>query len=260
MLVSWFIRRLVRFNIASNVATHGNPYMKRLVLTTVALVLLAAIRGDCVYPVFDSANFSQNVTTALKEVQQAATQVQQYQTQLMQWKTELMNATGLAQVAQIWQQSQQVMNQVTGLTSMFTNGSSLQSALSQFQNVNYWLNTPVTSYPQQPAGNVLETQANAALFQGLAKQTQLIQTDAATLERLQTSASGAQGQMQAITAASQLAAMENQQLLQIRALLIQEQQALAARGATGANTDALRQAATQQYYGTQLAPEANQGW
>jgi hypothetical protein len=43
-------------------------------------------------------------------------------------------------------------------------------------------------------------------------------------------------------------------------LLIQEQQALAARGATGANTDAMRQAATQQYYGTQLAPEANQGW
>ena len=66
--------------------------------------------------------------------------------------------------------------------------------------------------------------------------------------------------MQALSAANELAALEQVQLLQIRALLVQEQQALAARNATSANDGAMRQAATQQYYGTQLAPEANQGW
>jgi type IV secretion system protein TrbJ len=206
------------------------------------------------------AQLQQEVTTSLKTVAMYAQQVQQYQTQLLQYKNQLLNTLGIAPALQVWQQSQAVMNQVTGLTSIFRNGSSLQNTLAEFQNVNYWLNTPVSSYPQQPAGNVLETQANASLFQGLAKQTQLIQQDAATLQRLQSTASGAQGQMQALTAANQLAALEQYQLLQIRALLVQEQQALAARSATSTNIDAMRQAATQQYFGTQLAPEANTGW
>ena len=234
--------------------------MKRIVLTAVALVLVAAVPIEATIPVIDYSNLTQNVTTALKSVAIYAQQVQQYQTQLLQYKNMLLNTLGIAPALQVWQQSQQVMNQVTGLTSIFRNGSSLQSTLSQFQNVNYWLNTPVTSYPNGPAGNVLETQANAAMFQGLAKQTQLIQQDAATLERLQTTASAAQGQMQALSAANELAALEQQQLLQIRVLLVQEQQALAARSATSANSDAMHQAATQTYYRTQLGPEANQGW
>ncbi|MBV8224946.1 MAG: conjugal transfer protein TrbJ [Verrucomicrobia bacterium] len=234
----------------------------RTLLLLVALMLVATLPRTSPgnWPVIDASNLTQNTTTALKTVAMAAQQVQQYQTQLLQYKNQLLNTTGIAPALQVWQQSQQVMNQLTSLTSIFRNGSSLQNTLSQFENVNYWLNTPVTSYPKQPAGNVLETQSNAAMFQGLAKQTQLIQQDAATLERLQSTASGAQGQMQALSAANELAALEQQQLLQIRALLVQEQQALAARNATSTNSDAMRAAATQQYYRTHLAPEANQGW
>jgi P-type conjugative transfer protein TrbJ len=234
--------------------------MKKVVLTTAALVLVAALPTRAVYPVIDSANLTQNVTTALKSVAMYAQQVQQYQTQILQYKNQLLNTLGIAPALQIWQQSQQVMNQVTGLTSIFRNGSSLQNVLSQFQSPNYWLSTPVMSYPNQPAGGQTQYQANQAMFQGLAQQTQQIQTDAATLERLQTTASGAQGQKAALDAANQLAALEQAQLLQIRALLVQEQQALAARNATAANADAMHQAATQTYYGTQLAPEGNQGW
>jgi P-type conjugative transfer protein TrbJ len=235
---------------------------KRTLFLFVALTFIAAlpVRSPGNWPVIDASNLTQTTTTALKTVAMATQQVQQYQTQLLQYKNQLLNTTGIAPALQIWQQSQQVMNQLMALTSIFRNGGSLQNTLSQFQNVNYWLNTPVTSYPKQPAGNVLETQANAAMFQGLAKQTQLIQQDAATLERLQTTASGAQGQMQALSAANELAALEQQQLLQIRALLVQEQQALAARNATSTNSDAMRAAATQQYYSTHLAPETNQGW
>ena len=58
----------------------------------------------------------------------------------------------------------------------------------------------------------------------------------------------ADGQMKALMAANQLAALQQEQLLQIRALLVAEQQALAARNATLANDEAMREAATKQFF------------
>jgi P-type conjugative transfer protein TrbJ len=106
--------------------------MKNLVLTIVVLMLVASIPAYCVYPVIDSANLTQNVTTALKSVAIYAQQIQQYQTQLLQWKTELLQATGLAPALQIWQQAQRTMNEVTGLTSIFSNGGSVGQLLAQY--------------------------------------------------------------------------------------------------------------------------------
>jgi len=231
-----------------------------LISTLLALLALLPVTSSGTMPVIDYSNLIQNTTTALKQVAAYAQQVQQYETQILQYKNQLLNTLGIAPALQVWQQSQAVMNQIMALTSMFQNGSSLQNVLNQFQSPNYWLNTPVTSYPNQPPGGLTQYQATQAMFQGLAKQTQQIQADAATLQRLQSTASGAQGQMQALSAANQLAALEQAQLLQIRALLMQEQQALAAKNASSANSDAMHQGATQTYYGTQLAPEANQGW
>ena len=51
--------------------------------------------------------------------------------------------------------------------------------------------------------------------------------------------------MKALMAANELAALQQEQLLQIRELLLQEQQALAARNATLANDEAMREAATK---------------
>jgi P-type conjugative transfer protein TrbJ len=53
--------------------------------------------------------------------------------------------------------------------------------------------------------------------------------DARQLERLQISAEGAQGQVQAIGYANQLASHQANQLLQIRGLLIAQQSAIATR-------------------------------
>ena len=69
-------------------------------------------------------------------------------------------------------------------------------------------------------------------MKGIVQQQAQIRADAATLGRLQAQASGADGQMKALMAANQLAALQQEQLLQIRELLLQEQQALAARNQT----------------------------
>ncbi len=71
--------------------------------------------------------------------------------------------------------------------------------------------------------------ANDALFRGLDQQQKNIQADARQLQRLQQAAQGANGQLAAIGYANQLASNQANQLLQIRSLLITQQNAAAAR-------------------------------
>jgi P-type conjugative transfer protein TrbJ len=235
--------------------------MQKIVLTWVALALVAALplTSPGGIPVIDYSNLVQNTTTALKQVAAYAQQVQQYQLQLQQYANQVKNT--VAPVAQVWQAAQGTMNSVMGTVNMFQGGQSqLQGYLNQFQNVNYWLSASPNSYTYQTAGSIAQKQANDALVNGIVAQQAQIRADAATLERLQSQASSADGQMKALYAANQLAALQQEQLLQIRALLVQEQQALAARGQTLANDEAMREAATKNFYQTPLINVSAASW
>jgi len=225
--------------------------MRKIILTSVALLLVATlpISSPGTMAVIDYSNLTQNITTALHQVSAYAQQVQQYQLQLQQYANQVRNT--VAPVAQVWQAAQGTMNGVLGTVNMFQGGQSqLQGYLNQFQNVNYWLSASPNSYTYQTAGSIAQKQANDALVKGIVAQQAQIRADAATLERLQSQASTADGQMKALMAANQLAALQQEQLLQIRELLLQEQQALAARNATLANDEAMREAATKKFYQT----------
>ena len=120
--------------------------MRKLLLTSVALVLVAALPATnpgTGIPVLDVSNLVQNTTTALKQVQAYAQMVQSYQLQLQQYANMVKNT--VAPVAQVWQTAQGTMNGVLGTVNMFQNGNQLQGYLSQFQNVNYWLSAPPSS-------------------------------------------------------------------------------------------------------------------
>jgi P-type conjugative transfer protein TrbJ len=235
--------------------------MQKIVLTSVALALVAALplTSPGGIPVIDYSNLVQNTTTALKQVAAYAQQVQQYQLQLQQYANQVRNT--VAPVAQVWQAAQSTMNGVMGTVNMFQGGQSqLQGYLNQFQNVNYWLSASPNSYTYQTAGSIAQKQANDAMVKGIVAQQGQIRADAATLERLQSQASTADGQMKALYAANQLAALQQEQLLQIRTLLVQEQQALAARGQTLANDEAMREAATKKFFDVPLITVNQSGW
>src|SRR5271157_1410401 len=245
----------------TNNAEHRNRTMRKLLLTSVALVLVAALPATSPgtgIPVLDVSNLVQNTTTALKQVQAYAQMVQSYQLQLQQYANMVKNT--VAPVAQVWQTAQGTMNGVLGTVNMFQNGSQLQGYLSQFQNVNYWLSAPPSSYTYQTAGSVAQKQANDAMVKGIVQQQAQIQADAANLQKLQSQASTADGQMKALMAANELAALQQEQLLQIRALLLAEQQALAARNATLANDEAMREAATKQFFNVPIITINHTGW
>src|SRR6516164_11280823 len=235
--------------------------MKKMILTGVALLLVAAlpISSPGTMPVIDYSNLTQNMTTALHQVSAYAQQVQQYQLQLQQYANQVRNT--VAPVAQVWQAAQGTMNNMMGTVNMFQGGQSqLQGYLNQFQNVNYWASAPPGNYTYQTAGSVAQKQANDALVKGIVAQQAQIQKDAATLQQLQNQASTADGQMKALMAANQVAALQQEQLLQIRALLVQEQQALAARNATLANDEAMREAATKKFFDVPLIKIDQRGW
>jgi P-type conjugative transfer protein TrbJ len=87
--------------------------------------------------------------------------------------------------------------------------------------------------------------AHDAMFQGIDQQQSNLNNDAAQLQRLQSQAQGATGQMAAIGFANQLASNQANQLLQIRALLIAQQNALATRVNADADREALQNAASK---------------
>lgn len=88
-----------------------------------------------------------------------------------------------------------------------------------------------------------QKRANDALFHGLELQQQALKTDARTLEQLQRRAEGARGQMEAIQFANQLASQQANQLLQIRGLLIAQQNVMVTRAQSEADLAARQQAA-----------------
>ncbi|MCS4511833.1 P-type conjugative transfer protein TrbJ [Xylophilus ampelinus] len=212
-------------------------------------------------PVIDAGNLTQNVMTAIESVAQTLKQIEQYQTQLQQYQNMLQNT--MAPAAYIWDQAQSTINglmNATNTLSYYKNQlGSLDSYINKFQDVNYYRSSPCftsagcSDAERAALGNVAtlasqsQKKANDALFKGLDQQQTNLTADAATLQRLQSSAQGATGQMQAIGYANQLASQQANQLLQIRGLLIAQQNAMATKMQADANKEAQTQAADEQF-------------
>jgi P-type conjugative transfer protein TrbJ len=209
------------------------------------------------WAVIDAANVTQTTISAKENVSQTIKQIQQYQTQLQQYENMLRNTA--APVTNIWDQAQVTMNALRGsidTLSYYKNTlGSVDSYLAKFKDVNTYQASRCFSnsgcsqaeweamQESQRLGSEAQKKANDALFRGLDRQQDAMVADARQLERLQVSAQGADGQVQAIGYANQLASNQANQLLQIRALLIAQQNAIATRNQALADQEAKQQAA-----------------
>ncbi|MDF7677054.1 P-type conjugative transfer protein TrbJ [Neisseriaceae bacterium ESL0693] len=211
-------------------------------------------------PVVDGTNLIQNVMTAMEAVAQTAKQIQQYQTQLQQYENMLQNT--MAPAAYIWDQAQATMNnlrQAQDTLNYYKNQlGSLDSYLSKFHDVAYYRSSPCFSAggctPTEKAAmeesrrlaSESQKKANDALFRSLDKQQTALNADARTLEQLQGKAQDVKGQLQAIGYANQLASHQSNQLLQIRALLIAQQNVITTRLQAQTDREAQEEAAAVQ--------------
>ena len=173
-------------------------------------------------PVIDAGNLTQNLMTAIEEVAQTLKQIEQYKTQLEQYENMLQNTA--APAAYIWDQAQSTINglvRATNTLDYYKNQlGSLDSYLSKFQDVSYYRDSPcfsgrrcsdserATMGESRRLASESQKEANDALFRGLEQQSDALKNDASQLERLQSAAQGATGQMQAVGFANQLAAQQ----------------------------------------------------
>ncbi|WP_367899673.1 P-type conjugative transfer protein TrbJ [Xanthomonas oryzae] len=226
-------------------------------------------------PVIDGSNLTQNIVTAFQQVAAVQKQIQQYQTQLQQYQNMLQNT--LAPAAWVWDQAQQTMNkllQAQDTLSYYKNqAGSLDSYLSRYGDVSYYKTSPCFSgggcstsemkalQTAQSNGSTAQKSANDAVLKAVDMQQQTLTSDAANLRSLQSQATSAQGQMQAIQAANQLASAQNNQLLQIRGMLAAQAAAQATRAETVADREALQAAAGQQLRsGNNITNSSAQSW
>jgi P-type conjugative transfer protein TrbJ len=209
------------------------------------------------WAVIDAANVAQSTITARENISQTLKQIQQYQTQLQQYENMLRNTA--APATNIWDQAQSTMNQLRASidTLVYYKNAlgSVDNYLGKFKDMNTYQASRCFSYngctraewdamqASQHLGSEAQKKANDALFHGLDRQQDAMVADARQLERLQASAQGAQGQVQAIGYANQLASHQANQLLQIRALLIAQQNAVATRDQVLADREAKQLAA-----------------
>jgi P-type conjugative transfer protein TrbJ len=245
--------------------------MNRLARHTIRTITAAAvIAGLSAWPiqtlhaggiaVFDAANMKQNVISAIEGVNQTMKMVEQYQLQLLQYENMLRNS--VAPAAYVWNQAQittmRLMGAMNTLQYYRNQAGSLDGYLLRYQNPSYYMDSPCFG----PNGCTVEERshletnrrlnadgeklANDAMIRSLELQELELQADAARLEQLQRNAEDAPGQMAAIQAANQLAANQASQLMQIRALLIAQQNAEAARQARIADIEAQQAAAAVQ--------------
>lgn len=208
-------------------------------------------------PVFDSGNLTQNIMTAIESVAQTLKQIEQYQTQLQQYENMLQNT--LAPAAYIWDQAQSTIARLLATQNTLAyyqnQLGSLDTYLSKFKDVSYYRSSPCFNgsggcTPSEKAAmeenrrlaNESQKKANDALFRSLDKQQDALTSDAHNLQQLQGRAQGATGQLQAIGYANQLASQQANQLLQIRAMLLAQQNAIAAKAAADQDQAARDQA------------------
>lgn len=253
---------------------------KKIVAAKVALMLaLTSIPGVVtpVYagiPVIDAANLMQTIVTAMENVAQTIKQIEQYRTQLQQYSNMLQNTA--APSSYIWDRASvtitNLRTEMDTLSRYRVSLGSIDAYLAKTKDLAGYRSSPCyTSAGCSPTewaamrdstqfGSEAQKKASDAVFRSLALQQDALQSDATQLERLQSSAQGATGQMEAIGYANQLASHQANQLLQIRGLLMSQQNLVATRDKYVADKEAKEAAAAIQLRNGTYRPSPSITW
>ena len=247
----------------TNIRLNFNPftYWKRIAgIVAVLFAMLVTNANAGGIPVIDAVNVQQTTIAAIENVSQTLKQIQQYQTQLQQYENMIRNT--LAPPAYVWAQAQYTMNKLMHMTNTIRyygqQYGGLDGYLQRFRNVNYYRSSPCFNLDGnctesawsilkqgQDASTDAQKSANDAVLRGLDHHSQQIPLDAAQLQILQQRTQTAEGQMEALQYANQLAAHQANQLLQIRHLLIAQHNAINAQNQAKVDQEAMWQAARE---------------
>ncbi|CAG0991147.1 hypothetical protein ANRL3_02783 [Anaerolineae bacterium] len=257
--------------------------MKKHIPTLLALALsLGSPHAHAVGELtLDIANLAENVSSAIdgatataKQAQQYVTQLEQYMEQVRQYENMVKNTA--APAVYVWDKANRTINELTAMASSVdyykSKYGSIDGYMSKFQDVSYYRSSPCYGPHGCSAdekakldetikiASAARKQANDAALKGLEQQQKQLDEDSRNLERLQSQAQTADGQMKALQAANQLASNQAAQLLQIRALLQQQQQILLAQSQAEADREARELASDEVFHGGTYTKSSGRTW
>ncbi|HLG90322.1 MAG TPA: P-type conjugative transfer protein TrbJ [Alphaproteobacteria bacterium] len=227
-----------------------------LITMSLGVAVLPMRPATAQFAVFDAANFSQNILTAARALEQINNQIRSLQNETamlenMARNLQSLNFSSLDTMVSDLQQISTLMNQAQGIA--FTVNAT-QTAFAQ-------------SYPQQYAAAVTTDQLVAdahqrwqnsmdAFRQTMVVQAQVaqnVQADTATMSALVSASQDAVGSLQAQQATNQLIALSTKQQLQIQSLMAAQYRATALEDARNAEAEEEARAAFTRFLGTSNA-------
>lgn len=226
-------------------------------------------------PVFDVANWMQNGKMIATQLSEHKTQIDQYKNQIDQYQNMLENTKSLTTYQ--WDDANSVINNLLESTNTIDyykqEAGTLQGYLDRFQSQEYYQKNSCFNDSGQCsteelkkikqsrlAASVAEKRSNDAMIKGIDKQQQSLKSDSAKLHNLQSQAQSATGQKQALQAASQLASNQSHQLLQIRGVLLAQQNAQAVKDAASANKEAIQSAGDDHFKSGSYHKSSGKKW
>ncbi len=231
--------------------------MKRKhLLIPAALGLLFSAPGHSIDFVLDTAVLGQATTTAANAAKQVAAQAKDYMLQVQMYQDMVKNT--VAPAAWVWNEATQTYQTVRSYSDMlqyYSSGGGVEGYLAGFQNAGYYSNSPCFSaagcslaeiqkiHATEQAASAAQKLANDAQMRGVSLGQDQLQKDAANLASVQNAAQTATGRNEMMGAANQLASANANNLLAVRALMLQQQAAQNAQAATAANREAIQSAA-----------------
>jgi len=241
------------------------PFRKHLLAGALGLSTLGSLAVTLIGPsapahaqftVFDPSNYSQNLLTAARTLQQINNQIQSLQNEAQMLVNQAKNLTridfpqlqqltqNLQAIDRLMAQAQGIDFRVDGLDQQF--GRLFPSDFSHALSTN---------------GRVIDAKvrleaAKAAFRQTMGVQSQVVanvQADAGALNEIVARSQGAEGSLQAQQATNQLLALTAKQQFQIQTLMAAQYRAEATEAARRAQAEAEGRAATQKFLGSGTA-------
>lgn len=220
--------------------------MKKYLLLC-AFSVIAMMESGHALAVFDGSNLAQNIVSAREAIVHTQNQIQTLTNQLNQYKRMLQDAANPGSWA--WGDIQDTLNQLKNTMGSVKNLSAMTGGfdqmLSQFGSYDkystgsgYGSRQSTEVYAGEYLGSKMQKDTSDDLLRIIQEQEEQLDAYQSQFEKLKDSSVSAEGQQEAIQAGNQFLSMQLQMLSQIHALLMAQNNMMAAVVQNQTNLDA----------------------
>ena len=251
--------------------------IRHAVLFSLIVTLTASPCSAFAIPVFDAANVAQSTVSAVQSVKQSIQLALSYKLQLEQYAGQVRDLAVPA--AFLWDEVNETIDGVRSLQESIRDygglAGNIHDALKRFGDIDYYRASPCYNARGASGGcwrliqgarerdrlsSAEKKRANDALFETIDHQQRSLEKRSRRLEQLQRNAQSAEGQLQAVQYANQLSSAQLSELMELRALLVAQQNVAARQSQAAQDREAMEKATAAQLREAEFEPSPLRRW